>query len=313
LLDAARRGFRYLRVAAYNPYPQDNVRKLDPADIWSVVEREKVTALTLVGDSFGRPLADELARGSYDVSSLRLITSGGAILTAALKRELIDLIPGLKILDALGSSESGQQASQISSKEQKATTGDFKMNEDNVLLSEDLSGVVRPGSDEHGWLARRGRVPLGYYKDPEKTARTFPVIDGVRYAVPGDRATLDADGSLRLLGREAVTINTGGEKVFAEEVEHALKHHPSIYDTIVVGTPHERWGQQVTAVVQLRPGTRADEAAFLATAGEHVAGYKLPKRFVYVDKVMRSPSGKADYAWARTAAMESVERNETDG
>jgi len=292
---------------------QDNVRKLDPADIWRVVERDEVTALTLVGDSFGRPLADELARGSYDVSSLRLITSGGAILTAALKRELLDLVPGLKILDALGSSESGQQASQISSKEKKATTGDFQMNDDNVLLSEDLSGIVQPGSDEHGWLARRGRVPLGYYKDPERTARTFPVIDGVRYAVPGDRATLDADGSLRLLGRDSVTINTGGEKVFAEEVEHALKHHPSIYDTIVVGTPHERWGQQVTAVVQLRSDAPADEADFLRTAGEHIAAYKLPKRFVYVDQVRRSPSGKADYAWARTTAVESLETDATAG
>jgi fatty-acyl-CoA synthase len=285
---------------------QSNVRKLDPEDIWSTVEREKVTALTIVGDAFGRPLADELARGAYDVSSLRLLTSGGAILTAALKQELLDLVPGLKILDALGSSESGQQASQISSERQKATTGDFQVNPDNVVLREDLRGMVEPGSGERGWLARRGHVPLGYYRDPDKTARTFPVVDGVRYSVPGDRALLEADGTLRLLGRDSVTINTGGEKVFVEEVEHALKHHPSIYDAVVVGTPHERWGQQVTALVQLRGGAAADEEAFLATAREHIAAYKLPRRFVYVDRILRSPSGKADYRWARETAVEKL-------
>lgn len=285
---------------------QSDVRKLDPADVWRTVEREKVTALTLVGDAFGRPLADELARGGYDVSSLRTITSGGAILTAALKQELLDLVPGVKILDALGSSESGQQASQVSTSGRKASTGDFEVARDNVVLREDLSGVVEPGSGERGWLARRGRVPLGYYQDADKTARTFPVVGGVRYAVPGDRATLEADGSLRLLGRDSVTINTGGEKVFAEEVEHALKHHPSIYDTVVVGTPHERWGKQVTALVQLREGAAPDEPAFKATAREHIAPYKLPKRFLYVERVLRSPSGKADYRWAEATAAEML-------
>jgi fatty-acyl-CoA synthase len=282
---------------------QSDVRTFDPVDVWRTVEREQVTALTIVGDAFGRPLADELARGSYDVSSLRLLTSGGAILTAALKQELLDLVPGLKILDALGSSESGQQASQLSSAQQETSTGDFQINEDNVVLREDLSGAVAPGAGEPGWLARRGHVPLGYYKDPDKTARTFPVVDGVRFAVPGDRATLESDGSLRLLGRDSATINSGGEKVFAEEVEHALKHHPSIYDAVVVGTPHERWGQQVTALVQLRAGARADEDAFKQTAREHIATFKLPKRFLYVDRILRSPSGKADYRWAKATAL----------
>jgi len=285
---------------------QSDVHRLDPVDIWRTVEREKVTALTIVGDSFGRPLADELARGSYDVSSLRMLTSGGAILTAALKREFLDLVPGLKILDALGSSESGQQASQLSSGQQTTATGKFQVNEDNMVLREDLSGFVEPGSGEPGWLARRGHVPLGYYKDPDKTSRTFPVLDGTRFAVPGDRATLEADGSLRLLGRDSVTINTGGEKVFVEEVECALKHHPSIYDTVVVGTPHERWGQQVTALVQLRHGASADEEGFRETAGEHIAAYKLPKQFFYVDQILRSPSGKADYRWARATAIEKL-------
>ena len=178
------------------------------------------------------------------------------------------------------------------------------MNPDNAVLKEDLSGPVEIGSGELGWLARRGRVPLGYYRDAEKTAATFPVVDGVRYAVPGDRARLDPQGRLLLLGRDSVTINTGGEKVFAEEVEHALKHHPAVYDAVVVGTPHERWGQQVTAVVRLREGQRPDPDALRETAGEHVASYKLPKRFVFVEEIVRSPSGKADYRWAREAAAE---------
>jgi acyl-CoA synthetase (AMP-forming)/AMP-acid ligase II len=282
---------------------QSEPRRLDPADIWSTIGREKVSALTIVGDAFGRPLLDELARRSYDVSSLRRLTTGGAILSASLKREFLERIPGLRILDALGSSESGGQAAKMSTGGADATTGDFEPNPDNMVLREDLSGEVAPGSGEPGWLARRGRVPLGYYKDPEKSARTFPTIGGVRYAVPGDRAILETDGRLRLLGRDSVTINTGGEKVFAEEVEHALKHHPGVYDAVVVGTPHERWGQQVIALVRVREGAAASEEELRATAGEHVAAFKLPRRVLFVDEIVRSPSGKPDYRWAREAAL----------
>jgi acyl-CoA synthetase (AMP-forming)/AMP-acid ligase II len=285
---------------------QSHPEQLDPADVWRCVERERVTALTVVGDAFARPLLDELRRGRYDVSSLRLLTSGGAILTAATKHALLEHLPGVRILDALGSSESGQQATRISTREGPATTGDFAMNPDNVVLREDLSGPVAPGSGERGWLARRGHVPLGYYKDAEKTARTFPVVDGVRYVVPGDRASVAADGTLMLHGRDSVTINTGGEKVFAEEVEHALKHHPAVWDAVVVGTPHERWGQQVTAVVKLREGARASEDELRDAVREHLAAYKLPKAFVFVDEVLRAPSGKADYRWARETALAAL-------
>jgi fatty-acyl-CoA synthase len=283
---------------------QSDTRRLDPHDIWSTVERERVTALTIVGDAFGRPLLDQLARREYDLSSLRLLTSGGAILTAALKQEFLKRLPGIRLLDALGSSESGSQASQSSRAGGRTTTGDFEMAPDNTVLREDLSGPVEPGSGEIGWLARSGRVPLGYLDDPEKTARTFPEIAGTRYAVPGDRARLEKDGRLVLLGRDSVTINTGGEKVFAEEVEHALKHHPAVYDAVVVGTPHERWGQQVTAVVRLREGEAPSESALLAVARGHLASYKLPRRFVFVDEIVRSPSGKADYRWAKARALE---------
>ncbi|MEE2679266.1 MAG: acyl-CoA synthetase [Myxococcota bacterium] len=279
-----------------------NPERLDPVDVWSTIEREQVTSLTIVGDAFGRPLADELRSGRYDVSSLDTLTTGGAILTASLKQEFLDLVPGLKIIDSLGSSESGQQASRVSTAESRATTGDFKMAADNVLLRDGLKEFVPAGSSEHGWLARRGYVPLGYYKDAEKTAATFPVVDGVRYVVPGDRAALEPDGTLRLFGREAVTINTGGEKVFAEEVEHALKHDPAVYDAVVVGTPHERWGQQVTAVVRLREGADTSPDALRAGARQHIAAYKLPRKFVFVDEILRAPSGKADYRWARDRA-----------
>ena len=257
---------------------QSHPDRLDPADIWSTVARERVSALTIVGDAFGRPLADELRRGRYDVSSLRLLTSGGAILTASLKRELHELLPGVRLLDALGSSESGAQAQSTPRRTPAAPRPAASSSRPAIsCCASDLSGPVAPGSGEQGWLARSGAVPLGYFRDPEKTAKTFPVIDGVRYAVPGDRAMLEADGRLRLLGRDSVTINTGGEKVFAEEVEQALKHHPAVYDAVVVGTPHARWGQQVTALVRLRAGESPSEEALLAVARAHVAAYKLPE------------------------------------
>ena len=283
---------------------QSQPRRLDPDDLWSTVERERVTALTIVGDAFGRPLLDQLARRRYDLDSLRLVSSGGAILSAALKQEFLARLPGIRLLDALGSSESGSQGSQTFRSGARATTGDFEITPGNTVLREDLSGAVTPGSGEIGWLARSGRVPLGYLGDPDKTSRTFPVIGGVRHAVPGDRARIEADGRLRLLGRDSVTINTGGEKVFAEEVEHALKHHPAVYDAVVVGTPHERFGQQVTALVKLRDGEAPAVEPLLAVARGHLASYKLPRRFVFVDEIVRSPSGKADYRWARARALE---------
>ncbi len=282
---------------------QSQPRRLDPHDIWQTVVRERISVLTLVGDAFGRPLADALRERHYDLSCLEVMGSGGAILSAALKQELLERLPHVRITDNLGSSESGNQAIQVSQAGARASTGDFEMARDNVVLREDLSGPVAPGSGEIGWLARRGHVPLGYYRDREKTERTFPVIDGVRYAVPGDRAVLEADGRLHLLGRDSVTINTGGEKVFAEEVEHALKHHPGVLDAVVVGTPHPRWGQQVTALVALRPGEARSEEALLRVARTHIAPYKLPRRFVFLERIERAPSGKADYRWAREAAL----------
>ena len=285
---------------------QSHPEHFDPDDVWSTVERERATAMTIVGDAFGRPLLDALTGGRYDVSSLKTISSGGAILTAATKDALLEAVPGLRIFDVLGSSESGTQATQVAQAGKKATTGDFELADENAVLSEDLSRRLEPGSDETGWLARTGPVPLGYYKDPEKSARTFPELDGVRYSVPGDRARVEADGTLRLLGRDSVTINSGGEKIFAEEVEHALKHHPAVFDAVVTGTPHERFGQQVTAIVKLRPGTQPREDELRAACEQHIARYKLPRAFVFVDEIQRSPSGKADYRWASATAAEAL-------
>jgi fatty-acyl-CoA synthase len=286
-----------------------NVRHLDPADVWSTIERERATAMCIVGDAFGRPLVDALRAGDYDVSRLRLITSGGAILSAALKREFLDRIPGLRLLDALGSSEAGTQATQYSGSGDAATTGDFALKPENLVLNADRSGIAIPAApdSEPGWAARRGRVPLGYYKDPRKTAETFPVIDGVRYAVPGDRARVAADGSMQLLGRDSATINTGGEKVFAEEVEHALKHHPGVYDAVVVPTPHERWGQQVTALVVVREGQSVSAAELIDSSRDLIAAFKLPRRVIFVDEIVRAPSGKADYRWAKGRAFEALD------
>jgi acyl-CoA synthetase (AMP-forming)/AMP-acid ligase II len=171
------------------------------------------------------------------------------------------------------------------------------------VVSEDMTRVLLPGDDEVGWFAQQGRVPLGYLGDAEKTSRTFPTIEGVRYSVPGDRARYRDDGVIEVLGRDSVTINSGGEKIFAEEVEHALKLHPAVHDAVVAGRPSERWGQEVVAIVQLREGETASEAELLAETGKHLARYKLPKAFVFRDAIQRSPSGKADYRWAKEQAL----------
>jgi acyl-CoA synthetase (AMP-forming)/AMP-acid ligase II len=279
---------------------------LDPDDVWSTIEREQVAFLTIVGDAFGRPLIDQLARKSYDLSPLKIVLSGGAILTPALKEAFIEKVPHLMIIDGFGASETGGQGTHVTTAGSPATTGSFRMNPDTVVLSEDLTRTLAPGSPETGWLARSGHVPLGYFKDAEKTARTFPVIGGRRYAVPGDHARVADDGTIVVLGRGSVSINSGGEKIYPEEVEKALKHHPSVYDAVVVGTPNERFGEQVTAVVQVRRGEVPTEEELVEFAARHLARYKLPRAFVFVDEMVRSPSGKADYRWAKKLALEKL-------
>jgi acyl-CoA synthetase (AMP-forming)/AMP-acid ligase II len=281
---------------------QANVEKLDPDDIWSTIERERVNFLTIVGDAFARPLLDQLERKTYDLTSLFVIGSGGAILSPHHKQAFIEKIPQATVVDGFGASETGAQGSQATRAGEEARSGSFIM-AGTVVLKQDLSGLLEPGAGEVGWVGRPGHVPLGYYKDAAKSARTFPTIGGVRYAVPGDHAQLRADGAIVVLGRGSVSINTGGEKVYAEEVEQVLRRHPAVYDAVVVGTPDERFGEQVTAVVQLRPGTTPSAEELVRFAGQHLARYKLPKTTVLVGEMVRSPSGKPDYRWAKTQAM----------
>ena len=282
----------------------DVVKKLDPDDFLSKVGQEKITSITMVGDAFARPLLDQLEKKDYDLSTLFILGSGGAPLSTANKEALLEKIPHAMVFDGIGSSETGAQGTNASSKATGATTGKFQPGPGACVLSEDLTRRLEPGNDEMGWFAQSGRVPLGYFGDPEKTARTFPVIDGQRYSVPGDRARYKEDGTIEVLGRDSVTINSGGEKIFAEEVEHALKQHPDVYDTVVAGRPSERWGQEVVAIVHLREGATATAQDLLEEAGKHVARYKLPKAFVFRDQIVRSPSGKADYRWAKAQAAE---------
>jgi fatty-acyl-CoA synthase len=182
------------------------------------------------------------------------------------------------------------------------------MDEHTGVLDEALTRRLQPGSSEVGWLARSGYVPLGYLGDEAKTKRTYPVIESVRYSVPGDRAQYAADGTIQVFGRDSVCINSGGEKIFAEEVEQALKSHPDVYDVVVTGTPNERWGEQVTAVVALRPGAQPTDDELREAAAASLARYKLPKAFVFVDSIVRSASGKPDYRWAKKTAVENASR-----
>ncbi|MBI4883886.1 MAG: acyl-CoA synthetase [Actinobacteria bacterium] len=279
--------------------------RLDPHDIWSMIERERSNFLLIVGDAFGRPLLDQLAEQQYDLSSLTVVLSGGAALSAPLKDELLTHLPTVLVIDGLGSSEAGGQLTHVSSgsnSTSNSTTGTFPSSASSRVLSEDLSHELLPGDTEIGWLAKTGRLALGYLGDPDKTARTYPIVDGVRYAVPGDRARLRADDVVELLGRDSVTINSGGEKIFAEEVEAAVKAHPAVYDCVVAGRVSERWGNEVVAIVRLRKGHQVDDEGLRAVAERHIARYKLPKSFVYVAEIVRSPAGKADYRWAKQIA-----------
>ncbi|MEI7592632.1 MAG: acyl-CoA synthetase [Actinomycetes bacterium] len=279
--------------------------RLDPVDVWSTVEREGVNIALIVGDAFGRPLVDELREHDYELGSLILLVSGGAALSATVKREFLELLPGMSIMDGLGASETGSQAAQITGAGAGATTstGTFTPGPGMCILDETVTALVEVGDEQSGWLAQRGRVPLGYLGDEAKTSRTFPVIDGVRFAVPGDRARYTSGGLLDLQGRDSATINSGGEKIFAEEVEAAIGRHPAVYDVVVAGRPSERWGNEVVAIVRLRDQQLVTSAELLAECGQHIARYKLPKEIKFVDHIERSPSGKADYRWARQQAI----------
>jgi acyl-CoA synthetase (AMP-forming)/AMP-acid ligase II len=284
----------------------DVPERLDTDDLLDTIARERVTMLLLIGDAYGRPLVQAARQRSHDLSSLSLLVNTGAIMSPAVKAALLELAPGARAVDALGASESGPQAIQVSGPEDAGKAPSFRIAGDALVLNAEMTAALEPGHEGLGWLAKSGAVPLGYLNDPEKTARTFPTVNGVRHVIPGDRVRLLADGTLEFHGRESFTINSGGEKIFAEEVEQAIKHHPAVADVIVTGRPSERWGQEVVAIVQPANGTVPDRAELLSEAERHIARYKLPKAFLFVDAIQRGPSGKTDAKWARARAGDAT-------
>jgi 3-oxocholest-4-en-26-oate---CoA ligase len=283
-------------------------RSLDADELLEAIQRHRVTAIAIVGDAFSKPILRALDEASaagrpYDTSSLRTIISSGVMWTAEVKEALLDRMGQLVLVDAIGSTE-GSMGISITMKGLPPSTAKFNQMPTTKVFADDDRPVL-PGSGEIGMVAAGGNVPLGYYKDAEKSARTFRVIDGVRYSFPGDLATVNEDGSLNLLGRGSQVINTGGEKVFPEEVEEAIKRVATVDDCLVVGLPDDRFGEAVTAVVSLSPGATPDEAAIIAEVKQHLAGYKAPKRVVFVSQVPRAPNGKADYRTAREQALTS--------
>ena len=275
-------------------------KKFDPALVWRLVEQENVNSVAIVGDAMARPLAEGLDSVTYDLSSLRVIGSGGAIFSEPVKEQLKAKLPGVMMMDSFGASEGGYQGSHVG-RGAGGTAPRFRADETTAVFDESMRRM-EPGSGKAGMLARTGRIPLGYYKDAEKTARTFPVIDGQRWALPGDMAIVEADGTITLLGRGSNCINSGGEKIFPEEVESALRSHPAVFDAIVVGVPDEKWGERVAAVVQPRQGEPPTLDELSAHCRTKVAGYKVPRELHLVEEVVRQPSGKPDYRWAKSVA-----------
>ncbi len=278
----------------------DTSKRLDPHVVWETAEREKVGMMTMVGDAYAAPLVTQLQAGSYDLSSLYAIGTGGAATNPKYQQALLELLPQITVINGYGSSETGNMGFGHSRLGRQADT--FTLREGGLVLSEDYSHFLSPGESEVGWAARAGRIPLGYFNDPEATRKTFPEVDGKRVVISGDRAGLESDGALRLFGRDSLVVNTGGEKVFVEEVEEVLRAHPAIADALVVGRPSERWGEELVALVEFREGAAAvaDELHTLCTS--QLARFKVPKEYLVVEQVQRLGNGKADYRWAKRHA-----------
>jgi fatty-acyl-CoA synthase len=277
--------------------------------LFRCIERHRATHLTIVGDAFSRPMLEALEaardRGEpYDLSSVFLILSSGVMWSAPIKQALLAFNPRMRLIDSLGSSEGVGFAAKLESDPERATTARFSLGEFTKVIADDGSEVV-PGSSARGRLALGGPLPVGYYKDPAKSEETWPTIGGRRYSIPGDYATVEADGSIVLLGRGSVCINSGGEKIYPEEVEEALKLDPKVLDCNVVGVPDERWGQAITAIVQLKDESVSNED-LVAGVKRHLAAYKAPKHIVRVDALVRSPNGKSDYRWALETARQAL-------
>ncbi len=276
----------------------------DADELWRAVEKHRVQSLAIVGDAFAKPMLAGLdnAPGRYDTSSLISILSSGVMWSREVKDGLIRHIPQVALMDAFGASEGLGYGLSVATAQGSVQTAKFMIGEHCDVFDEQ-DAKVEAGSGVAGFIARKGAIPMGYYKDPEKSAKTFRTIGGVRYSIPGDWCRVEADGSLTLLGRGSVCINTAGEKVYPEEVEEALKTHPSVIDALVVGVPDEKWGQAVTAVVRLEDDAALDAAGLKAHVRQQLAGYKTPKAVYLAGIALRASNGKADYAAVRDFAM----------
>jgi acyl-CoA synthetase (AMP-forming)/AMP-acid ligase II len=274
--------------------------EFDADAVWRTVHEHKVNLLFFTGDAMARPLLDALSKANdYELSSLFLLASTAALFSPSIKEKLVELLPNRVITDSIGSSETGFGGTSVVAKGEAHTGGPRVTIDKWTVVLDDDGNEVKPGSGVRGVIAKRGHLPVGYYKDEEKSAATFKVINGVRYAIPGDYAQVEADGTVTMLGRGSVSINSGGEKIYPEEVEAALKGHPDVFDALVVGVPDERYGQCVAAVVHPRAGTRPALGDLDRFVRSEIAGYKVPRALWYVDEVKRSPAGKPDYRWAK--------------
>jgi len=280
-------------------------RSLDAEELWSTVEARGANATAIVGDAFAKPMLRALQENPrrWDLSKFFLVVSSGVIFSPQVKRGLLEQLPHLLLYDSFGSSEAVGFGTELTTKDSSVQLAKFRIGPNCKVFAPD-GREVAPGSDEPGFIARAGPIPLGYYKDEKKTAETFKTYQGRRWSIPGDWCTVNSDGTLNLLGRGSVCINTAGEKVYPEEIEEALKTHASVADAIVVGVPDEKWGEAVTGVVLLEAGRRASEEELRRHVRERLAGYKTPKRIVFAEVVLRAPNGKADYKGAKRLAME---------
>ncbi|HEV7887602.1 MAG TPA: acyl-CoA synthetase [Acidimicrobiales bacterium] len=280
-------------------------RAFDPDELLETIERERVNAVAIVGDAFAKPIlrALDASPGKYDISSLILMVSSGVMWSHETKQGLLGHHPGMLLADAFSSSEALGMGNSVSGGANAAETATFSLGAHAVVITDD-DRIVEPGSGEIGMVGVKGRTPMGYYKDPEKSAKTFRTIDGVRYSIPGDYATVEPDGTLKLLGRGSVCINTGGEKVYPEEVEEVLKTHPAIRDAVAVGVPDDKWGEAITAMVEPHDGAAVDEADVIAHVKSRLASYKAPKRVLVVETIGRAPNGKVDYKRLKAEAAE---------
>ena len=279
----------------------------DAAALWRAVERHRATSLTIVGDSFAKPPLAELQDhpGRYRLDALSGIISSGVIWSAPVKQALLEQLPAVMLLDNFGSTEAPACGTAIATRDGGVEQPVFRVGDGCKVFADD-GREIQPGSGEAGLIARAGPLPLGYYKDPQKTAKTFRTYQGVRYAVPGDHCLVQADGTLTLLGRQSQCINSGGEKVFAEEVEEVIKQHPAVNDALVVGAPDPQWGEIVVAVVTLAPQQTATEQQIQAQVRDALANYKTPKRVFFNTEITRLPNGKADYQRAKTYVLEQL-------